>query len=212
MNKDFRISNLCVFAILLVVLAHSIIIFNPSWNYYSLKYNSSFFSNVMRCNLYFSYAFIFFYIWFFIHGFSSVFLEKKLFDDLPEAWIHGPVYKEIYNCFAYYKNNKISYEDLLKNREYNLTEEEKKYLDILIEDFGCYSGSLLREMTHITSPWINARKNLDSKCYSNRIIEQKDIDDYFKEICTKYNINNVEDIVKYSNDMFKKTRGIFIKD
>ena len=149
---------------------------------------------------------------FFIHGFSNEFLGRNLFDDLPEAWIHGPVYREIYNCFSYYKGNKINYEDLLKSREYNLSNDEKKYIDVLIEDFGCYSGSLLREMTHLTTPWINARKNLDDSSYSNRVIEKNDINNYFKEIYDKYNMKSVEDIVKYSNDMFKKTRGIFIKD
>lgn len=67
-------------------------------------------------------------------------------------------------------------------------------------------------MTHLTTPWINARKNLDDSSYSNRVIEKNDINNYFKEIYDKYNMKSVEDIVKYSNDMFKKTRGIFIKD
>lgn len=43
MMKDNRITNIRVFAIILVVLAHSIIIFNPSWNYYIPKYSSTFF-------------------------------------------------------------------------------------------------------------------------------------------------------------------------
>lgn len=145
---------------------------------------------------------------FFANGFSEFFLNKKLFNDQPEAWIHGPVYKEIYDCFSYYKGNKIEYQELTKNMELSLEEDERKYLNEIIKAFGCYSGSLLREMTHLTTPWRNARKGLKDDEYSSRIIENKDISDYFKKVYEEYNMKNTKDILKYSNKLFKEAMKI----
>jgi len=147
-------------------------------------------------------------ILYFINGFSKLFLGKHIFNDKPEAWIYGPVYKEIYDSFSYYHSDKINYNELLKDREYDLSDNEKKYIDTIIEDFGSYSGSILREMTHLTKPWINARKGLDKKEPSNRKIEVKDIDNYFKNIYDEYKMKELKDISKYSEKLFKEAKKI----
>ncbi len=147
---------------------------------------------------------------YFAYGFSKHFLKEELFDDTPVAGIYGPVYKDIYDCFSYYKGTKIQYNELLKEREFALTEEEKKYIDKIIECFGCYSGSILREMTYMTMPWQQARTNLEDKEYLNRIIDKEDLNNYFKDICKEYDMKELKDIEKYSKDMFKRARISFI--
>ena len=149
---------------------------------------------------------------YFADGFSNKFLGKDLFSDLPEAWIYGPVYKEIYDCFSYYKGNTINYNELLSNREYNLEDEEIEYLNNIIKTFGCYSGSLLREMTHITNPWINARIGLNEYEYSDRVISKEDINLYFDKICQEYNITCQDDIINYSNDLFIQSKDNLFRD
>lgn len=144
---------------------------------------------------------------YFTNGFSNKILGTYLFNDLPEAWIHGPVYREIYDCFSYYRGNKINYGELLNDREYNLEKCEKEYLDTIIEAFGCYSGYLLREMTHLTIPWIKTRLDLGDSEYSNRLIDKEDIHDYFNKVCEDYNINDKNDIIKYSSDLFIKAKN-----
>lgn len=67
-------------------------------------------------------------ILYFSEGFSKIFLNYSLFNDLPEAWIHGPVYREIYNSLSYYGSDKINYDELLKGRSFDLTKEEKNIL------------------------------------------------------------------------------------
>lgn len=65
-------------------------------------------------------------------------------------------------------------------------------------------------MTHLTDPWLKTREGLKEDEPSNRIIDKENIDDYFDKICTDYKINNIKDIQKYSNDLFKKaTEKIF---
>lgn len=150
-------------------------------------------------------------ILYFIYGFSNKFLNNNIFNDLPQAWVYGPVYKEIYESFSYYKGDSISYEEILNNRNYDLNEKEKEYIDTILKNFGCYSGLTLKNMTHLTAPWINARKGLEENAPSQRIIEEKDINEYFNKICEKYNIIEMKDINKYSKDLFKQAQKHFLK-
>ena len=140
--------------------------------------------------------------------FSNKFLNKNILKINPEAWIYGPVYKDIYDSFSYYKYNKIDYNELLTNDSFDLDEKEKEYLDTIIKDFGYYSGSILREMTHLTDPWLNARVGLEPNEYSNRIIDEKDIEKYAKKIIKEYNIKELDDISKYSENLFDQAKKI----
>ena len=145
-------------------------------------------------------------ILYFSNLFSKTFLNERITKEYSEAWIYGPVYKDIYDSFSYYGYNKIDYEELIKDKEIDLTEEEKKYLDGIIKAFGYYNGSILREMTHLTDPWIEARKGLKEDEASRRIIEEKDVDAYEEKIVKEYNIKNIDDICRYSEDLFNKAR------
>lgn len=144
-------------------------------------------------------------ILYFINGFSKKLLGHYLFNDQAQAWIHGPVYVELYDAFAPFTNNPIDGKKLLKDKEFDLTEEEKDYIDKVSIYFSCYSGSKLRNMSHMTDPWINARKGLKDAEYSDRIISQEDITKYFNKIVKEYNIEEFEDIEKYAKDLFDKT-------
>lgn len=145
-------------------------------------------------------------ILYFASGFSHIFLENEIINTQPEAWKYGPVYKDIYECFSYYGYKKIDYNELLQNKELDLSDEEQNYLNIILENFACYSASILREMTHLTEPWINARKGLDYNESSNRIIYKEDMNKYFDKIIKEYNINNIKEIEKYSIDLYKKSK------
>ena len=147
-------------------------------------------------------------ILFFANGFSKSFLGNNLFSDCPEAWVHGPVYREIYDSLSYYKSNKIDYNELLFDREFSLSDEETKYLDVILESFGSYSGSILREMTHLTSPWINTRIGLDINESSCRRIDLEEMNDYFENIYKEYKMHDFIDIFKYSDRLFNEARKV----
>ena len=145
---------------------------------------------------------------YFISGFSKVFSSvSNIISDNSESWAYGPVYREIYEAFSYYGCDKIDYGELVKDREYNLSVEEKKFIDSIIEAFGFYSGSILSEMTHMTDPWIESRKGLKDGEFSNRVIDNESIEKYFKKVCEDYDIRNYSDIKKYSEDMFEKSKN-----
>lgn len=143
-------------------------------------------------------------ILYFANGFAKDFLGNRLFDDKAQAWVHGPVYEDIYNCFSYYRRNNIDYEEIFKNQDFDLTDSEKEYLDNIILNFGCYSAEVLREMSHLTEPWIKAREGLKSNENSRRLVDDNDIKDYFDNIIKKYNIKELSDIKKYSKNLFEE--------
>lgn len=148
-------------------------------------------------------------ILYFANGFSKPFLKHNLFDNEAQAWVHGPVYSDIYDALSYYQRNIIDYNELLKNKEINISAEEMNYLNYIIKYFGCYSGSILRQMTHFTDPWIKARAGLLDTEPSDRVITLEDVNDYFDRVVNEYNINDIEDIKKYSEKMFDRVNNSF---
>ena len=144
-------------------------------------------------------------ILYYIDGFCLALLNKQIFEQSPEAWIHGPVYKCIYEKYKDYKFNNINKQNLSKYLNINtLDKEEMSLIDEVIKCFGCYSGKTLEKMTHLSMSWLNSRNGLDLNSPSNNIINKENIQKEFKDICEKYHIKDYSYISRYSNKLFKK--------
>ncbi len=144
-------------------------------------------------------------ILYYIQGFSTYFFDKPIFNDNAEAWVHGPVYREIYDRFSYYRYNPISKNEFESYNEIDsLNEKELKLIDSVINNFGVYSGKILEKMTHTTIPWEEGRKELSEEEYSSNIIDTDTMKDYFTNIGKKYKMKDVSDISKYASSMFKE--------
>lgn len=141
---------------------------------------------------------------YYIQGFSMSLLDREMFSDRCEAWVHGPVYREIYDRFSYYSFNAIDSDEFNDYKDIELDKEEMKLIDCVVDSFGCYSGKTLEKMTHVSLPWIVAREGLEVSEASNKEISNKDIGDYFKEISIQYNVNDIKDISKYSQKVFRE--------
>ena len=144
-------------------------------------------------------------ILYYIQGFSTYFFDKPIFNDNAEAWVHGPVYREIYDRFSYYRYNPISKNEFESYNEIDsLNEKEIKLIDSVINNFGVYSGKTLEKMTHTTIPWEAGRKELSEEEYSSNIIDTETMKDYFTNIGKKYKMKDVSDISKYASSIFKE--------
>jgi len=143
-------------------------------------------------------------ILYYIQGFSLALLNKEMFNNNCEAWVHGPVYREIYDRFCYYSYNPIERTEFSNYKEINLEQKDIELIDAVIDNFACYSGKILEKMTHTSLPWLMAREGLNDTDSSNKEINLKNIKDYFTEISLQYNIKSVEDIQNYSTSMFKE--------
>ena len=138
-------------------------------------------------------------------GFYKTFYNEFLFNDDCEAWVHGPVYKDIYFKYRDYGYNPIK-DEKIEFENINLTEGEEELLDSIINNFGCYSAKTLEKMTHSERPWRLTRKNLRPEENSDKIIKKDLIAEYFKDVDQKYKMLNVEDINDYSERLFEKIK------
>ena len=97
-------------------------------------------------------------------------LEKLI--DVPgaEAWVHGPVFRNLYTDFKY-----NGYTETKKANIESLDEETLSFLERIWSVYGSFNGDQLEEMTHNEAPWINARKGLDKFESSTKLINDNDI-------------------------------------
>lgn len=139
---------------------------------------------------------------YYVQAFYFCFNNKFIFEDDCEAWIHGPVYKNIYTKYKDYRFDLMSnFEEFDKSV---FTANELAVLDSVIKYFGCFSGKVLEAFTHNEDPWLITRGQLLENEPSNRIIEKQLISDYFMMIKAKYDLINYYDIKCYASDLFKK--------
>ncbi|HBN6221087.1 TPA: DUF4065 domain-containing protein, partial [Clostridioides difficile] len=90
-------------------------------------------------------------------AFTRLFTKNNLFDDDCEAWVHGPVYRNVYEKYRDFGRNQIEYENNIISLDNDM---EEKIVDAVIKYFGCYSGKILERMTHEEKPWVVNRQGL----------------------------------------------------
>ena len=74
---------------------------------------------------------------YFVQGIYMVLYNKELFCEECEAWAHGPVYREVYEVFKSFKYNPIDDTRfaMLQNRFHELSVEEKRVIDLVLDSF-----------------------------------------------------------------------------
>ncbi|MBV7437296.1 Panacea domain-containing protein [Aeromonas sp. sif2416] len=98
----------------------------------------------------------------------------ELVPDRFEAWVHGPVARELYGRFADYKWQPI----IQPIERPNLPEEVIEHLDEIYEIFGGFSAYELEQMTHQEEPWLQARGALPANAICQNPID-KELTAYF---------------------------------
>lgn len=143
---------------------------------------------------------------YFIQGIYSALNGKPIFEENCRAWIHGPVYHEVYDLFRDFKYNPIDDARfaLLEGMEDALTESEKKVVDLVVNTFGLYSGKVLERITHNEEPWRHARKGYGDSIPSSELLTKDSIMKYYVEINQKYRINTEEGLKLYIHDMLNR--------
>ena len=140
---------------------------------------------------------------YYVQGFNYAFMDSFMFTEDCEAWVHGPVYREIYNRYSGYRFDPIE-----SNDEFHVsvfTDAEKAVIDSVIQNFCCYSGKILERFTHTELPWIKTRDNLPTDAHSNRKISKETIGEYFTAVKQKYNMLTPNDIENYAQVMFSRS-------
>jgi uncharacterized phage-associated protein len=91
---------------------------------------------------------------YYCQAWSLVWDEKPLFNECIEAWANGPVVRELYDLHK----GQFELSDSPKGDSSNLTFEQKKTIDAVLEYYGDKSAQWLSDLTHMEAPWNEARK------------------------------------------------------
>ncbi|MCR4696365.1 MAG: DUF4065 domain-containing protein [Lachnospiraceae bacterium] len=138
-------------------------------------------------------------ILYYTQGIFMVNYGRPLFREECQAWVHGPVYEEVYDMFKGFKYNPI--EDkrfvIFRDRFQMLTDEEKKVIDMVLNSFGMYSGKTLEKIAHKEAPWVDAFDDNNVCGYTNQPITKEAIRDYFELISKDYDLKSEEGLRKY---------------
>lgn len=111
---------------------------------------------------------------YFNQGIHLALYGKPMFAEECEAWVHGPVYREVYDLFRDFKYNPIDDARfaVLEGASEKLTEEERRVIDLVVNTFGMYGGKVLEKITHNEEPSQVVRGLLlcrgDRKAYGGR--------------------------------------------
>ena len=140
---------------------------------------------------------------YYIQGNYVALYDKPLFNATCEAWVHGPVYRNVYNLFRDFKYNPIDDDRFvpLKESALALTPEAKKVVDRVLNTFGMYSGKVLEGITHKETPWLDARSGLLPDETSHAEISLNAMKDYFKKVDYRYGIQTEDGLKKYIAEM-----------
>lgn len=138
-------------------------------------------------------------ILYFIQGIYMVLFDKPLYTEDCMAWVHGPVYEDVYNLFKDFKYNPIEDDRfaIFKDKFEELDKDERMVIDLVINSFGKYSGKVLEYITHRESPWKNARAGYETLEPSREIISKNEIKKYFISVANKYGIDSEEKLNGY---------------
>lgn len=139
---------------------------------------------------------------YYVQGFYYAFVNQFVFEENCEAWVHGPVYRDIYFKYREYRFDPISVSETADDS--NLTVSEKAIVDSVVKHLSCYSGKVLEAFTHTETPWLATRGDLPASASTDRKIDKKLIADYFTAVKEKNNMLNPSDIGVYSKKMFEQ--------
>ena len=142
---------------------------------------------------------------YFIQGVSFALNGKPVFPENGQAWVHGPVYAEVYDMFRDFKYNPI--EDarfaMFNGSEDALTEDERRAADLVVNTFGAYGGKVLEKITHSEAPWKDARKGYGETVPSNEPISMESIKSYYAGKHAIYNFSSEDGLKRYIEEMLK---------
>ncbi|QDG49285.1 DUF4065 domain-containing protein [Persicimonas caeni] len=115
---------------------------------------------------------------YYCQAWSLVWDGKPIFDADIEAWINGPVVRELYNWHA----GQFTVDSWQEGDCTNLTDEERKTVTAVIKFYGDKSGQWLSQLTHQELPWKEARKGLDPTERGKKPISLETMQQYYASL------------------------------
>ena len=119
---------------------------------------------------------------YYIQAWSYGINKRPFFKGDFEAWIHGPVNREIYNRFnpTKYLYSEINLDDCIK-QDITLASEDSEFVNFILENYLKYSAAELERLSHNEMPWIKTRGDLNVYDRCDRIISPELMIEYYGE-------------------------------
>lgn len=118
---------------------------------------------------------------YYCQAWSLVWDEESLFDEKIEAWVNGPVVRDLY---AFHRGM-FQISSIPIGIPGHLSKKQKETIDAVIDFYGKKSGQELVEISHLEKPWIEARKGLNWDERGENVISNESMADYYLSISVK---------------------------
>lgn len=119
---------------------------------------------------------------YYCQAWSLAFGRGRLFPSAFQAWVHGPVSREIYDRFVRSKAlySTVGVGDVRVGfNPHTLPETERALINSVLEVYAPLSGDQLEEMTHREDPWIEARRGVLPSARSENYISEMTMQNYY---------------------------------
>ena len=107
---------------------------------------------------------------------------QPLFKENFEAWIHGPVNREIYNLYkdTKYLYSEMGLEDMQEpNIDAILSNDIKNHVNNILDSYAKFTATELEIMTHQETPWLEARSGVPTNERCNNEIKNDTMHRYY---------------------------------
>lgn len=111
--------------------------------------------------------------------------DKPFFDGKFEAWVHGPVNRELWGRCKDIAYRDITVEDIERKNRETFPDEDVEFLENIWETYGDFSGYQLEALTHQEKPWLEQRKGLSTYEPSTKIINTNTMRDYYRSLLSR---------------------------
>lgn len=115
---------------------------------------------------------------YYAQAWSHAICPKPISNAVFQAWVHGPVCRELYHKYRNYGYGLIPSEPLTAV----FSPEEDWFLGDVWETYGAMTANALEALSHSEPPWQRARTGLPDDQLSDRAIAPNDMADYYRSI------------------------------
>jgi len=115
---------------------------------------------------------------------SMALVNKPLFKDKIEAWVHGPAIRSVYleyRSFGFSPIRKIIPTENIKK----IIGDTKKFLEEIWRVYGKHDASYLEFLTHNETPWKEARLGVGALDSSDKEISLDSMAEYYSKLLKK---------------------------
>ena len=116
---------------------------------------------------------------YYAQAWSLAIRNQPLFAQTIEAWVSGPVVRDVWDEYQAYKYRDIPAPDTL---DATFDADELEILSEVWDAYGELSAKRLQDLSHSESPWLNARQNLDPAQKSTHPISHEEMQSYYANL------------------------------